>query len=254
MILEQKILYISRCYIYENYEGIFLTVSYAKVKVGDEITPLEKNRITREQIIEYGYASGDENPIHMSDSAAWNTGLNGVIVHGLLFIAFMNQALTDWTNADAIKEIDYKMIGSVRAGDNVVSSARITKKNDTDNTIDLDLFQHAYTPLIHAKVVLTDPELNENALEKALCTAKIDIKYSYELEENKITDIQNAGEVEAEVIRKTLFLSIEEGAIKQWVAKGEEVSVDILNKDEDTVEYILYRKRQSLVGTAKLQL
>jgi len=231
-----------------------LTVKYADVNVGDEITPLEKIVITREQILEYGYASGDENPIHMSDSAAWKTGLRGVIAHGLLFIAFMNQALTDWIDADAIKDTDYKMIGSVRAGDNVISKATITKKNDSDKTIDLDLVQHTYTPLIHAKVVLNDENLTGKDLEKALSTAKLDVKSSYEFEDSKIADIQMAGEVEAACIQKTLFLSVEEGAIKQWAGKNEEVNVDILEEEDNTVEYILYRKRQSLVGTAKLQL
>lgn len=231
-----------------------MTVKYADVNVGDEITPLEKIGITREQILEYGYASGDENPIHMSDSAAWKTGLRGVIAHGLFFIAFMNQALTDWSNADAIKDTDYKMIGSVRAGDNVISKATITKKNDADKTIDLDLIQFSYTPLFQAKVVLNDANLTDQELEKALSTAKLDVKSSYEFEDSKITDIQMAGEVEAACIKKTLFLSIEEGAIKQWVGKGEEVSVDILEEEDSKVEYVLYRKRQSLVGTAKLQL
>ena len=231
-----------------------MTVKYADVKVGDEITPLEKVGITREQILEYGYASGDENPIHMNDSAAWKTGLRGVIAHGLLFIAFMNQALTDWANADAIKDIDYKMIGSVRAGDNVISKATITKKNDSDKTIDLDLIQFSYSPLIHAKVVLNDENLTGEELEKALSTAKLDVKSSYEFEDSKITDIQMAGEVEAACIQKTLFLSVEEGAIKQWAGKSEDVSVDILEEEENKVEYILYRKRQSLVGTATLKL
>ena len=44
-----------------------MAVKFADVNVGDEITPLEKKGMTREQIIEYGYASGDENPIHMDD-------------------------------------------------------------------------------------------------------------------------------------------------------------------------------------------
>ena len=231
-----------------------MTVKYADVKVGDEITPLEKTSITREQILEYGYASGDENPIHMSDSAAWRTGLNGVIAHGLLFIAFMNQALTDWTNAEAIKETDYKMIGSVRAGDNVVSTATITSKNDSDKTIDVNLVQHAYTPIIHAHVVINDSGLSETELEEALSTARLDLRLTYEVDEGKISEAQLTGEVEGLIIKKILFLSVEEGAVKEWINKGEEVTVEILERVGDKVEFILYRKRQSLVGTAKLQL
>ncbi|NVM04566.1 MAG: MaoC family dehydratase N-terminal domain-containing protein, partial [Candidatus Helarchaeota archaeon] len=72
---------------------------FEEIKVGDEITPLVKEPLNRKMIREYGYASGDRNPIHMDDWAAWRTGLNGVIAHGLFFAAYMQQALTDWANS-----------------------------------------------------------------------------------------------------------------------------------------------------------
>ena len=232
-----------------------MPIKFADVKVGEEITPLEKRGMTREQIIEYGYASGDENPIHMNDSAAWNTGLKGVIAHGLFFVAYMQQALTDWADdAEAIKEIDIKMIGSVRAGDNVLSTAKIANKNDPDNTVDLVLAQFAYTPLFHARVVLTDPNISEDELIESLSISKLELRASYEFEDRKISDVQLTGELEAAYINKVLFLSIEEGAVKEWAGKGEEVEVEILEQTDGQVEFILYRKRQSLAGKAKVKL
>ncbi|MHA1786183.1 MAG: MaoC/PaaZ C-terminal domain-containing protein [Candidatus Helarchaeota archaeon] len=232
-----------------------MAVKYADVKVGDEITPLEKKRLTREQIKEYGYASGDENPIHMDDSAAWNTGLNGVIAHGLFFIAFMQQALTDWADdPEAIKEIDLKMIGSVRAGDNIVSTGKIIEKNDSDKTVNLELVQLTYTPLIHAKVILSNPDIPDEELKDALCISSLNYNTTYEFEGRKISDVQISGEIEADCIKKVIFLSVEEGAVKEWARKGEKIDVEILEKIDDQVEFIIYRERQSLAGKATLKL
>ncbi|NHI93587.1 MAG: hypothetical protein EAX96_13960 [Candidatus Lokiarchaeota archaeon] len=232
-----------------------MAIKYAEVNVGDEITQLEKKKLSREQIIEYGYASGDENPIHMSDSEAWKTGLKGVIAHGLFFIAFMQQALTDWAdNAEAIKDIDIKMVGSVRAGDNIISTARITNKYDSDKIVELTLAQFTYTPLYHARVILTDPDIAETLLKESLSNSKLNYRTSYEFKDHKIVDIQMTADIEAKCIKKVIFLSFEEGAVKEWTNKDEDIEIEILDRGEDQIEYVLYRKRQSLAGKAKVKL
>ena len=232
-----------------------MAIKFADVKVGEEITPLEKRGMTRAQILEYGYASGDENPIHMSDSAAWKTGLRGVIAHGLFFIAYMQQALTDWADdAEAIRDIDIKMIGSVRPGDNVLSTAKIANKYDSENIVDLVLAQFTFTPLIYARVVLIDPDISKEELKESLCTSKLEFKTSYEFEGRTITELNLEGELDAECIKEVIFLSIEEGAVKEWASKNEEVEIEILDEEDGQVEFILYRKRQSLAGKAKVKL
>jgi hypothetical protein len=41
----------------------------------------------------YAKASGDNNPIHLSERAAKDAGLDGVIAHGMLIAAWMNESL-----------------------------------------------------------------------------------------------------------------------------------------------------------------
>ena len=93
-------------------------------------------KFTRENIIEYGHASGDRNPIHMDDPAGWRAGLRGVIAHGLFFAAFSHQHLTDWLESPhLLKKIGVKFIGSCRPGDTVISNAKITAKDDSTKII-----------------------------------------------------------------------------------------------------------------------
>ncbi len=58
-------------------------------------------RITRLDLVKYAGASGDCNPIHWSDRFAAAVGLPGVIAHGLLTMALVGRALTEWAGNPA---------------------------------------------------------------------------------------------------------------------------------------------------------
>lgn len=49
--------------------------------------------VTQELLAKYAKASGDNNPIHLSERAAKDAGLDGVIAHGMLIAAWMNESL-----------------------------------------------------------------------------------------------------------------------------------------------------------------
>lgn len=59
--------------------------------IGQQLTPLVKPPITLEQLRRYSEASGDYNPIHLNEQAAQQVGLDGVIAHGMLSMAFLGQ-------------------------------------------------------------------------------------------------------------------------------------------------------------------
>ena len=229
---------------------------FKEIKVGDEITPLVKEPLNRKMIREYGYASGDRNPIHMDDWAAWRTGLNGVIAHGLFFAAYMQQALTDWANSsDAIKKIEIKFIGSCRPKDTIVSRAIITGKNEKDKTLNLELKQYTYTPLILGQLILEDERIDDASLKKNLLNAKLNFNLKYEFEDDKIKSIKNEIDFKADGIEKVNFLSIEEGAIKIWANPNEKIVVELKRtKSKNKIEFKLKRERQSIAGTAVVKL
>jgi acyl dehydratase len=63
--------------------------------------PVRTFRVTRADLVRYAGASGDFNPIHWSDRIADKVGLPGVIAHGMLTMALVGRAVTDWTGDPA---------------------------------------------------------------------------------------------------------------------------------------------------------
>ncbi len=68
---------------------------FDSVEAGTELPPLEL-RFTRADLVRYAGASGDFNPIHWSDRAAHDLGLNTVIAHGLFTMGRALRVVTDW--------------------------------------------------------------------------------------------------------------------------------------------------------------
>jgi len=59
---------------------------------------------------------------------AEEAGLGGVIAHGMLTMAFMGRALTDWAGHDAtVKHISAKFTSPVRPGDSVEVRGVVTE-------------------------------------------------------------------------------------------------------------------------------
>src|SRR5258708_32992434 len=61
------------------------------VAAGQELVPLVKPPIMQEQLRRYAEASGDFNPIHLDEQAAHRFGLDTVIAHVILSMAFLRQ-------------------------------------------------------------------------------------------------------------------------------------------------------------------
>ena len=66
-------------------------MSILDTAIDEHLTPFVKPPITQEQLRRYADASGDYNPIHLDEQAAHNVGLDGVIAHGMLSMAFLGQ-------------------------------------------------------------------------------------------------------------------------------------------------------------------
>jgi len=95
-------------------------MSILGITVGQELSPLVKPSITQEQLRRYADASGDHNPIHLDEQAAHRVGLDSVIAHGMLSMAFLgqfvNQQIADIPGA-RIAELRVRFINMVRLGD-----------------------------------------------------------------------------------------------------------------------------------------
>jgi acyl dehydratase len=88
--------------------------------IGTELPPLVKPPITQEQLRRYAEASGDHNPIHLDAEAAHLVGLDNVIAHGMLSMAFLAQFVTQELTAipDAyLAHLRVRFMNMVRLGD-----------------------------------------------------------------------------------------------------------------------------------------
>ncbi len=119
-------------------------MSILGITVGQELSPLVKPSITQEQLRRYADASGDHNPIHLDEQAAHRVGLDSVIAHGMLSMAFLgqfvNQQIADIPGA-RIAELRVRFISMVRLGDTltclgVVKSQAINDDLSQSITID----------------------------------------------------------------------------------------------------------------------
>jgi acyl dehydratase len=95
-------------------------MSILHADVGQELAPLVKPPITQEQLRRYAAASGDHNPIHLDEEAAHRVGLDSVIAHGMLSMAFLGQfvmrQVTD-TPGTQLAQLKVRFVNMVRLGD-----------------------------------------------------------------------------------------------------------------------------------------
>ena len=79
-------------------------INFAELTVGDELPSLDI-KFTRNDLVAYANASGDQNPIHQNEEFAKSVGLPNVIAHGMLTMGLVGQYAADWAGGSAqVKE------------------------------------------------------------------------------------------------------------------------------------------------------
>lgn len=106
--------------------------AYDSIQVGQDIPPLTKPVVTREQVARFADASGDRNPIHLDDAAAKAGGLPGIIVHGMLNMAFLGQVLTQWVPQHQIRSFGTRFTAMAFPGDVITCRGKVTGKTVAD--------------------------------------------------------------------------------------------------------------------------
>ena len=118
-------------------------MSVSNSTVGQSLSPLVKPPIEQEQLRLYAAASGDHNPIHLDTAAARRVGLDGVIAHGMLSMAFLgqfvNQQIADDPGA-RVGRLKVRYIAMVRPGDTLTCLGKVTARaeGETETAITLE--------------------------------------------------------------------------------------------------------------------
>jgi acyl dehydratase len=100
-------------------------------KAGDELEERVLPPIDRDQLRLYAEASGDPNPIHLSDEAAEAAGLPGVIAHGMLTVATMGLLFSPYLEHGYVKGFQSRFSGMVSLGDTLRVDGRATGVQET---------------------------------------------------------------------------------------------------------------------------
>ena len=100
-------------------------LSPRELSVGSALPELRKEAITKLQLVKYAGASGDYNLIHTDDETARRVGLDGVIAHGMLSMAFLGEYLCWLTGPTSIRRLTVRFAEMVRPGDVLTCGARV---------------------------------------------------------------------------------------------------------------------------------
>ena len=77
----------------------------SEVSVGDVVGPVTVP-VSRDTLVSYADASGDQNPIHQDEAFARSVGLPDVIAHGMWTMGAAATVVTDWAG-DAGRVVEF---------------------------------------------------------------------------------------------------------------------------------------------------
>jgi acyl dehydratase len=107
------------------------------MRPGDELAPLEKEPVTRVQLVRYAGASGDFNPIHWDPERAQEMGLGGVIAHGMLSMGFLGQYAASLAGPESVRRLRVRFGAMVRPGDVLTCKGVVREVEGTRATLDV---------------------------------------------------------------------------------------------------------------------
>ena len=99
----------------------------SSLTVGEELAP-HNFPITRELLVSYANASGDQNPIHQNEEFAKSVGLPDVIAHGMLTMALAGKYVSDIAGPAAVKEFSARFTKPVVVPANTTVDLTVSAK------------------------------------------------------------------------------------------------------------------------------
>jgi acyl dehydratase len=103
---------------------------------GDELPPLRRI-VTRDDVLAYARASGDENPLHQNDEVARSAGFPGILAHGMFTMGHLAACLVGWVgNPAAVIGLTAHFRSPVFLGDEIVAGGRVVAVDDGVATLE----------------------------------------------------------------------------------------------------------------------
>lgn len=118
-------------------------VTGAAARTEADRLPELSREIDLQMLVRYAGASGDYNPIHYDEAFARQNGLDGIIGHGMLALAFVGQVITEWIgDSGLVQRLSARFINPCRPGDRLTLTGAVKDRGVDDDgreSIELEL-------------------------------------------------------------------------------------------------------------------
>lgn len=102
------------------------------LQVGDALPTLTTGPITPLTLALFAGGSGDHNPIHLDKTIATSVGFPDVFAHGMLSMAYLGRALTDWAGPTAVRDFGVRFAAITPVGAQVVCTGQVEEILERD--------------------------------------------------------------------------------------------------------------------------
>ena len=112
--------------------------------VGADMPVLELPPISRTTLALFAGASGDHNPIHIDIDFAHGAGMKDVFAQGMLSMAYLGRALTEWVPQRQILSYGVRFAALTHLGDRIRCTGKV-----------LEEIEHAGRPCVRVQINAT---------------------------------------------------------------------------------------------------
>lgn len=122
-------------------------VSKDVITAGEELEEYAYGPISREDIVRYAEASGDDNPIHQDEAYARASGAPTVFAMGALPAGYLAHALSDWFGGPQhLRRYKVRFTTRVWPGDVIVCRGRVDSVADGVVKVTAEAFRRGEGP------------------------------------------------------------------------------------------------------------
>jgi acyl dehydratase len=106
---------------------------YEDLREGDTFPTINKEGISRVQLVKFAGASGDFNPLHTVEEVGKQAG-TGIIAHGMLIMGMASQGVTTWIPRKYVKKVNVRFRKMTFPGEEIQVTGKILEKK-SDNIV-----------------------------------------------------------------------------------------------------------------------
>ena len=136
---------------------ITTTPHAAELTVGDSLTPLVLDRISRTTLALFAGGSGDHNPIHLDLDVARQAGMDDVFAQGMLSMAYLGRLLTDAFPQAQLRSFSSRFSAITPVGAVPTCHGQVVAVDDNRITLDLRVLLEDGTVTLAGQAVVELP-------------------------------------------------------------------------------------------------